>query len=40
MTRSLAAAKTENRMLGFINKGITSRDKEGMIPLYSVLARP
>ena len=27
-------------MLGCINKGITSREKEVMIPLYSALARP
>ncbi|GAB0207186.1 hypothetical protein GRJ2_003184200 [Grus japonensis] len=35
-----AAAKTANRMLGCINKGITSRDKEVIIPLYSALVRP
>ncbi|GAB0186083.1 hypothetical protein GRJ2_001073600 [Grus japonensis] len=32
--------KKANRMLGCINKGITSRDKEVIIPLYSVLVRP
>ena len=35
-----AAAKKANRMLGCINKGITNRDKEVIIPLYSVLVRP
>ncbi|GAB0181466.1 mitochondrial enolase superfamily member 1 [Grus japonensis] len=35
-----AVAKKANRMLGCINKGITSRDKEVIIPLYSVLVRP
>ncbi|GAB0182778.1 mitochondrial enolase superfamily member 1 [Grus japonensis] len=35
-----AAAKKANRMMGCINKGITSRDKEVIIPLYSVLVRP
>ncbi|PKU45074.1 rna-directed dna polymerase from mobile element jockey-like [Limosa lapponica baueri] len=35
-----AAAKEANRMLGCINKGITSRDKAGIILLYSALVRP
>ncbi|GAB0178463.1 mitochondrial enolase superfamily member 1 [Grus japonensis] len=35
-----AAAKQANRMLGCINKGITSRDKEVIIPLYAGLVRP
>jgi len=35
-----AVAKKANRMLGCINKGINSRDKEVIIPLYSVLVTP
>ncbi|KAK4827884.1 LOW QUALITY PROTEIN: hypothetical protein QYF61_022307 [Mycteria americana] len=35
-----AAAKQANRMLGCINKAITSRDKEVIISLYSALVRP
>ncbi|PKU34839.1 hypothetical protein llap_14859 [Limosa lapponica baueri] len=35
-----AVAKKSNRMLGCINKGITSRDKEVISPLYSALVRP
>ncbi|KAK4818256.1 hypothetical protein QYF61_009431 [Mycteria americana] len=35
-----AAAKKANRMLGCINKGTTSRDKEVIIPLYSAFVRP
>ncbi|GAB0204286.1 mitochondrial enolase superfamily member 1 [Grus japonensis] len=35
-----AVAKQANRMLGCINKGITSRDKEVITPIYSALVRP
>jgi len=35
-----AVAKTANRMLGCTNKGITSRDKQVIIPLCSALVRP
>ncbi|GAB0188105.1 mitochondrial enolase superfamily member 1 [Grus japonensis] len=35
-----AVAKQANRMLDCINKGITSRDKEVIIPLCSALVRP
>lgn len=34
-----AAAKKGSRMLGCINAGITSRDKEVIIPLYLALVR-
>ncbi|KAK4823664.1 hypothetical protein QYF61_005016 [Mycteria americana] len=34
-----AVAKKANRMLGCLIKGMTSRDKEVIIPLYSVLVR-
>ncbi|GAB0192413.1 mitochondrial enolase superfamily member 1 [Grus japonensis] len=35
-----AAAKKANRMLGCINKGITNRDKEVIIPLSAFQATP
>jgi len=35
-----AAAKKVNRFLGCINKGVTRRDEEVIIPLYSALVRP
>jgi len=35
--KSAAAAKKANRILGCINTGITSRDKEVIIPLKSAL---
>ncbi|KAJ7405125.1 rna-directed dna polymerase from mobile element jockey-like [Willisornis vidua] len=35
-----SAANKANTMPGCINKGITSRDKEITIPLYTVLVRP
>ncbi|GAB0186246.1 mitochondrial enolase superfamily member 1 [Grus japonensis] len=35
-----AVAKKAKTMLGCINKGITSRDKEVIVPLFSVLVRP
>ncbi|GAB0181495.1 mitochondrial enolase superfamily member 1 [Grus japonensis] len=38
--QTAAVANKANRMLDCINKGITSRDKEVIIPLYSVLVRP
>ncbi|PKU48493.1 hypothetical protein llap_1234 [Limosa lapponica baueri] len=38
--QSATVAKKVNRMLGCIDKGIPTRDKEVFIPLYSVLIRP
>ncbi|KAK4832113.1 LOW QUALITY PROTEIN: hypothetical protein QYF61_020740 [Mycteria americana] len=38
--RRAAVAKKANRMLGCTNEGITSRDKEAIIPFYSALATP
>lgn len=35
----VSSAKKPNGMLGCINRGITRRDKEAIIPVYSVLAR-
>jgi len=35
-----AVAKKANKMLGCINKGITSKDKEAIIQLYSTILRP
>ena len=35
-----AASKKANRMLGCIKKGITRREKEVIIPLYSALVTP
>lgn len=35
-----AVAKKANEMLGCINKGMTSRGKEVIILIYSVLVRP
>ena len=35
-----AAARKANSLQGCINKGITSRDKEVIIPLYLTIVRP
>ncbi|GAB0187946.1 cAMP-dependent protein kinase inhibitor alpha [Grus japonensis] len=37
--RALAAQKA-NRVLGRIKRGVTSRSREGILPLYSALMRP
>lgn len=37
--RCATAAKKDNRLLGYINKGVMSRDKE-VISFYSALVRP